>query len=1125
MRNQVLRALALVSFLFALPAVAATIPRATISLSDAPVAGEALVVTWRLETDSALAASAELILPPSARVLSGSTTWSGMLAPNQPVELRVVASIGRRGKSVAAVRLRELGGRRVRETLARHDFAVGARRVSRDVPHKTSAARAIAKGGHPRVESALFSAEQVVRLAGRVVDAPMKIGRVEIAAGGTTIAYLHFAANSDPEAVLLRMNESHGVVLSKRRGRYARVTMPILQITALADAYPEVARITGPKPRKPNATAGQGVTRTGAYSHHTRSLTGANTRVAVIDLGFLHHDLSISSGDLPANVIKIDCNGGCATTTFPDEDEDHGTAVAEIVHEMAPGAQLYLIKIFDELDLMDAVDYAEANDIDVINHSVGWVNYNFYDGACWEDELLEPSPVCAADAAIDAGILWVNSAGNSATDHYGATFTDANANGYHDTDVTFQAFAGNDIVVFLTWDDWPTSANDYDFELYDPSNVRVAQSIDWQLGDEPPREGIGHIAATTGTYRLRIYRYDADVLPRFHIHSFTQSLSPSTAATSITNPADASWVVSVGAIDQSEYTTAEEPEFYSSRGPTSDGVLAPVISAPDAVSNRTYTTFYGTSASSPHVAGAAALLAGANPAWTWLDLYDELTETAIDMGNPGDDNDFGSGRLNLCLAPAAPVLSGATSGNVGSPYVISWTLTSPTSAYELQEATNAEFTAPSWFAAIGPTFQLTRQQAGTYYYRVRALDTCNGQPYTSAWSNVRQVVVAGACVTLSISGAGGGTVAVLTGPNCSGNFSSGSAVTIEAIPSAGFVFSSWSGGSGSFASTTAAVTTFTITGNSTVTANFVAVDSVRKRGDLDNDRISDIVWRHSQTGSNYLWKITAQRVTASPLPAVTDVNWAIVATGDLNGDGIADLIYRHAVTGQNYVWLMNGTTATPLALETVSDQAWRIVGAGDLNGDGRDDLLWRNISTGSNYLWLMNGAASTPLALPAVPADWTFGGVGDTNLDNRADIIWRNGALGSTYIWLMDGATVTTSARLAATADSSWQIAGAGDFNGDRRMDLMWRRSDGQNYLWFLNGTSTPSAAPLPTVADTTWQALAFGDFDGDGRYDIIWRHAGSGSVYEWLLDGGTVKLNIALPTVSDLGWRIATPR
>ena len=295
------------------------------------------------------------------------------------------------------------------------------------------------------------------------------------------------------------------------------------------------------------------------------------------------------------------------------------------------------------------------------------------------------------------------------------------------------------------------------------------------------------------------------------------------------------------------------------------------------------------------------------------------------------------------------------------------------------------------------------------------------------------------------------------------------------------------------------------------------------RGDVDGDRVPDLVWRHRTTGANYLWAMHGASVASATLPAVTDTAWAIVATADVDADRRSDLLFRNTSTGANYLWLMNGAvvrSATPLPQVGTS---WKVVGAGDLNGDGRDDFLWRDDATGSNYVWFMNGTTVTSAVLPSLDLSWKMVGAGDTDGDGRDDLFWRSGA--TTYVWVMNGATVTRAVNLAGAADASWSVAGVGDFNGDRKADVFWRReSDGQHYVWLVdNGTITDSRAML-TVPDTSWQPVAFGDFDGDGKCDVTWRHATTGQNYLWLLSGAAIKSSAGLPEVADPAWRIETP-
>lgn len=391
----------------------------------------------------------------------------------------------------------------------------------------------------------------------------------------------------------------------------------------------------------------QGVQLTGASILHSSAITGDGVKVAIIDLGFAGLSNSIRNGLLPSSVIKIDCTGSaCEPTDFSEESEIHGTAVGEIVHQMAPGAQLYLIKVGDRLDLKDAKDFCINNGITIINHSVGWFATNFYDGNCYFD-----NPVCTADHAFRNGILWVNSIGNHAKKHYESFFSDTDGDGLHNVSgtknyITLQANEGEAIILSLTWDRWPETNQDFDLLLFNSSFEIVQKSTNFQGGTQPPIEHLVYFVPQTGTYYVAIQRYKALENPRFKLFSFYHDLNPYVARGSLLSPSDARGVMAVSAIHYMNWESGP-PEEFSSQGPTSDGRLKPEISGPDGVSNFSYGNFFGTSASSPHVAGASALLLSIQRDLHASELWDILIYTANDLGTPGQDNLYGYGKLNL----------------------------------------------------------------------------------------------------------------------------------------------------------------------------------------------------------------------------------------------------------------------------------------------------------------------------------------------------------------------------------------------------------------------------------------------------------------------------------------------
>jgi len=415
--------------------------------------------------------------------------------------------------------------------------------------------------------------------------------------------------------------------------RLIKISVPLSELSALASQLTGVTFIRPPYKPFPLGTPSEGAAAIGADAFHAVGITGSNTKVAIIDLGFSGLAQAQARGDLPYTTVQNDLTG-----TGLSNGISHGTAVAEIIHDVAPDAELYLIKIADEVDLDLAVTYCLSNGIDIINHSLGWYNTNFYDGT--------GTIADSAQRAISGGILWINAAGNEAESHWEGIFSDGNADGWLDQDVTFYATAGSQIVTFLTWNEWPQASTDYDLYLFDPSSTLVASSTKHQTGTEEPTESIQVSATASGIYTIRIQGAGSRSLELFSLY---QSVSPVVAASSILAPSNAANVIAVGALGYQQYTTGPiQP--YSSQGPSNDGRTKPDLVAPDSVTTGTspYTTFPGTSGAAPHVSGAAALLLSQTPGLSEFALRTQLLSQTIPMGSA---NVYGQGRLSL-QAPA-----------------------------------------------------------------------------------------------------------------------------------------------------------------------------------------------------------------------------------------------------------------------------------------------------------------------------------------------------------------------------------------------------------------------------------------------------------------------------------------
>ena len=402
-----------------------------------------------------------------------------------------------------------------------------------------------------------------------------------------------------------------------------------------------IARLSWP--HEAAATISQGVALTGAGDMHMLGNDGAGIKIGVIDLGFSSLASAIASGDLPIGQTVTDYTGTGTGGT------NHGTNVAEIVHDMAPGAQLFLAKIDSDVQLGQAVNAMIASGVQVINHSVAWFGGSFYDGT---GQLCD-----ITDSAEMAGVLWVNAAGNSRNNHYLGTFSDTDSDLRHEFTTgqnhnTINLTAGNPITLILNWDAYPTTSINYDLFLYDGNpdagGALVASSLNNQGGNGPfgfpfPYESIDYVPAVTATHYIVVRKKDSATphLP-LTLFSLGPALGTKTRASSLVQPADCASVLAVGATDLSE-----NPEGFSSEGPTTDGRDKPEISAPDRVLTSLSGNFAGTSASSPHAAGAAALLLDAYPGYSTAQVRNELTATALDVSTAGFDFRTGYGRISL----------------------------------------------------------------------------------------------------------------------------------------------------------------------------------------------------------------------------------------------------------------------------------------------------------------------------------------------------------------------------------------------------------------------------------------------------------------------------------------------
>lgn len=296
--------------------------------------------------------------------------------------------------------------------------------------------------------------------------------------------------------------------------------------------------------------------------------------------------------------------------------------------------------------------------------------------------------------------------------------------------------------------------------------------------------------------------------------------------------------------------------------------------------------------------------------------------------------------------------------------------------------------------------------------------------------------------------------------------------------------------------------------------------------DLNNNRTSDIIWRHQIAGRNVVFLMQGATIaTFREINQVSNLDWKVAGSGDFNGDGRADTLWRNTRTGQNVIHFMNGTQISGSGtVNVVSDLNWRVAGVADFNGDGRADILWRNTRTGANVVYLMDGMRIIQsVGINVVPdLAWHIVAVDDFNADGRADILWRNTRTGANHMYIMEGGRLLHSVAVHVIPDMNWKVVGAGDYNGDGRADILWRNMrTGANVLHLMDGARRLSSISINKISDLNWKIVGSGDYNGDGRSDILWRNLRTGVNHLYMMNGARIALSAQVNQVTDLKWQV----
>ncbi|WP_439378625.1 S8 family serine peptidase [Amycolatopsis lexingtonensis] len=428
-------------------------------------------------------------------------------------------------------------------------------------------------------------------------------------------------------------------------------------------------------------------------------VTGVGVKACALSDGVDSLAASVAKGELPADVDVIAGQEG---------EGDEGTAMLEIVHDLAPNAKLGFASAFNsDASFADNIRKLRfESHCDVIVDDV-----IYFKESPFQDWIIAQA---VNDVTAD-GALYFSSAGNEGNvasgtaGHWEGDFVDSgkSVGKFAGTAHNFAGAAGTQIYepisnassagvpVTLHWSDpLGASGNDYDLYLLNSAGAVVSFSQDVQTGTQDPYERVTTPSFGGTGLRLAIVKFSgqnrylslsalrgrfsdsADGLKAFNTPGVTVGHSAARDAFSVAaapaakafgrllepgdpaNPAGP-YPGSFSGATKAERFSSDGPRrvFYEADGtPITPGNLSstggevrnkPEITAADGVTTSVtgFNPFFGTSAAAPHAAAIASLVLSGNPGLPPAEVREALITTAIDIESPGRDNYTGAGVI------------------------------------------------------------------------------------------------------------------------------------------------------------------------------------------------------------------------------------------------------------------------------------------------------------------------------------------------------------------------------------------------------------------------------------------------------------------------------------------------
>jgi subtilisin-like proprotein convertase family protein len=423
------------------------------------------------------------------------------------------------------------------------------------------------------------------------------------------------------------------------------------------------------------------VTHLVADARTTYGVDGSGVKACVLSDGIDTLPERQATGDLPAVEVLPGQAGSGA----------EGTAMLELIHDLAPGAELAFATAFSGIaQFAQNIDDLAASGCDLLVDDVTY----------FAEPTFQDGPIAQAITRVrDQGVAYFSSAGNSGNLPDGTSgtwqgdFQDAGPTAsplppggrLHGWGV---GAASNPITltggpINLQWSDpLGASGNDYDLYLLNAAGTAIiGSSTNLQTGSQDPAESIAtspagsRIVVTKAgaaasrflvvyTNRGRLTHATGGAARGHNASSDAISVAATPAGEPLTPSSPAGpFPGAHSAVDVSQLFSSDGPvrQFFTPGGlPLTPGDLSatggttqpgPDITAADGVTTTTpgFLRFYGTSASAPNLLALAALALEAVPGLSPGQLDAALAAAAIDLEAPGVDPVTGAG---VVLAPA-----------------------------------------------------------------------------------------------------------------------------------------------------------------------------------------------------------------------------------------------------------------------------------------------------------------------------------------------------------------------------------------------------------------------------------------------------------------------------------------